>query len=148
MKKEILRELTEEDLKQEFDSIVKEYTRRFCVSMYGEEQSPDDFWIGDDIGGVISIGDEYWNFDQIRKTVDNNYDPKEVFAWYDYGLRVTMIDRDILVPNLDAWMKGCPRYSEEQLQKIEEQIKNTREAIDNLKHNMPGGMSGKEVNNE
>lgn len=122
-----------EHLKRDFESVVKRYTEEFCLMMYGEASHPDDYWIGGDVGGVISIGDEYWGFEQIRKTVDNNYDPKQVFAWYDYCVRLGSIDHIIPVPNLEHWMAGCPRYTEEQISHIETLIKQHIASIESFK---------------
>ena len=127
-----------ENLKNEFESVVKRYTEEFSRMMYGESSNPEDYWIGEDVGGVISIGDEYWGFEQIRKTVDNNYVPKQVFAWYDYCVRLGSIDHTIPVPNLEHWMAGCPRYTEEQIAGLEDQVRRVRESIESFKRGIPG----------
>lgn len=127
-----------ENLKKEFELVVEKYTNIFCEKMYGEARKSEDYWVGNDIGGVISIGDEFWGFEQIRKTVDNDYDPKQVFAWYDYCLRLGSIDPSIPIPALDHWMAGCPRYSEEQIARVEEQVRNLHASIESLKGNIPG----------
>jgi len=128
----------DEELKKEFEDVVEKYTDVFCEKMYGLPRDLDDYWIQDDIGGIVSIGDEFWGFDQIRKTVDNDYDPKQVFAWYDYCVRLGSIDHTIPVPNLESWMNGCPRYSEEQISNIEEQSRILQNSINNLKGSIPG----------
>lgn len=127
-----------EEIKQLFEDIVERYTDIFREKMYGISRDPDDYWINDDIGGIASIGDEFWGFDQIRKTVDNDYDPKQVFAWYDYCVRLGSIDHTIPVPNIESWMNGCPRYSEEQIGNIEEQARILQNSINNLKGSIPG----------
>lgn len=127
-----------EELKKEFEDVVEKYTDIFCEKMYGLSRDPDDYWIQGDIGGIVSIGDEFWGFDQIRKTVDNDYDPKQVFAWYDYCVRLGSIDHTIPVPNLESWMMDCPRYSEEQICRIEEQVRNLQNSINDLKGSIPG----------
>jgi len=126
------------EIKKEFESAVQKYTEEFCQKMYGEPRCTEDFWIGGDVGGVVCIGDEYWGFDQIRETVNNDYDPKEVFAWYDYCVRLGSIDHTIPVPNLEHWMAGCPRYTEEQISEIENQVKNLHKSIELLKGSVPG----------
>ena len=128
----------DEELKKEFEDVVERYTDIFCEKMYGLPRDPDDYWIQGDIGGIVSIGDEFWGFDQIRKTVDNDYDPKQVFAWYDYCVRLGSIDPAIQVPNLESWMKGCPRYSEEQISHIETLIKQHIASIESFKRDLPG----------
>ena len=124
--------------KKEFESVVQKYTDLFCEKMYGVPKDPEDYWVGEDVGGIISIGDEFWGFDQIRETIDNNYDPKQVFAWYDYCVRLGSIDHSISTPNLSQWMKGCPRYTEEQISAMEVLIKQHIASIESFKRDLPG----------
>lgn len=119
-------------LKSKYQELVKEYTDAFCEKMYGEPTCDIDFWVGGDVGGVICIGDDYWSFDTIRKTVDNSYDPKQVFAWYDYCVEIGEISHDIKTPNLDNWIGGCPRLSEGELENLRKLNDKVREAHENL----------------
>jgi len=126
------------ELKKEFESVVQKYTDLFCEKMYGAPRDPEDYWAGEDVGGIISIGDEFWGFDQIRETIDNDYDPKQVFAWYDYCVRLGSIDPGISTPNLSQWMRGCPRYTEEQISAMEGLIKQHIASIESFKRDLPG----------
>jgi len=131
--------MTKQELKKRFDELVDEYTRQFCEKMYEDSNCYDpETWVGMEKGGIVDICDQFWGFDVIRGTVDEDYNPDEVFAWYDYCLRLGQIDQTITVPNLYSWMKGCPRYSEEQISNLENQIKSIRKSIEDLKEAAPG----------
>ena len=103
-------------LKSDYINACNAYLKAFC-EMYGFDYYPD-FWIGDEVGGVIELGDYFVNINTIRTAVDQNV-PREDFAkWYDYCMDCGTLD--IPSPSFDSWLRGCPRMSDEERRELME----------------------------
>lgn len=110
-------------LKQKFNALCEEYRKAFVEYYFTEEEDgvqAESWWISDEPGGVLCVNDDvFFGFDEMRYCIDNEVEYEDLVEWYDYTLRLGLIDEAIPTPNLTSWLKGCPRYSEEQLQEIE-----------------------------
>lgn len=67
-------------LKNEFDLLANEYVKIFCE----KQDMYFDFWVGDEIGGVASVGDYFFNLDDIRYDIDSKIKKGEILDWQDY----------------------------------------------------------------
>ena len=71
------------NLGERFESVCDEYMEKFCLkhdlSMYYD-------WVGKNVGGVVTIGDYFINFDDIRLDIDKNAPEPCFFNWYDVAL--------------------------------------------------------------
>jgi hypothetical protein len=85
-------------------------------------------WV--DVGGVAEIGDYYVSMQDIITAVEHNVGYNEFIKWYDYTLRVGMLE--LPTCNLRNWLRGCPRYSEETLLGIEAAQTRVRDAEEEL----------------
>lgn len=50
----------------------------------------DYFWIGDDVGGVLSVNDYFFGLDRIIEALRYKASKKDFFAYYDIELDATM----------------------------------------------------------
>lgn len=102
-------------LKKEYKNAANKYIDAL-LSMY-EMDSFYGYWIADVVGGVYAYGDTYFfNFDDVRYLVDNEI-PLDVFEeWSDYCIEA--FELGISQPNLQAWVKGCPRATKEEIERI------------------------------
>lgn len=111
-------------LNQRFNALAEDYRREFMKTYFSDDDGSIAMsdWVGDEIGGVLCVSDDlFFGFDDMRYCIDNKVWNEDLMQWYDYCVRVNLIDCDLHTPNLDYWLKGCPRYSEEQLKKIEKE---------------------------
>lgn len=109
-------------LSERFVALAEDYRREFMKTYFSDDDGSIAMsdWVGDEIGSVLCVSDDlYFDFDDMRYCVDNNVQEEDLMQWYEYRVRVTLIDDDLHTPSLDHWLKGCQRYSEEQLQEIE-----------------------------
>lgn len=123
------------DLKQEFEQLMEEYKKIFLELYFQENENDlvDSYWIADEIGGVLCVQDDmFYSTDIIRYCVDNNVSWEDLDTWYQYCLRLGMIDPQIPVPNLKAWIGGCPRYQEDELKELERLADDVRKSQDKL----------------
>jgi len=116
-------------LKKEYENAANKYVDAL-LSMY-EMDSFYGYWIADDVGGVYAYGDTFFfNFDDIRYLVDNEI-PLDVFdEWQDYCIEA--FELGISQPNLQAWVKGCPRASKEEIERIRSIKRQLAEECDKL----------------
>ena len=57
----------------------------------------------------------------ILTDIDLDAPEDEYVKYYDYCLRVHSIaNGELMVPNYDSWLRGCPRMDEEQIKRLEE----------------------------
>lgn len=112
-------------LKQNYDKSCTAYLTAFCIKH--DFNLCDCSWVGDDVGTVCSIGDYFVDMVTIRVDIDRDAPIDEWIKWYDYSLRLGMLDA--VSPNYDSWLRGCPIKSEEEIQAMEA----LRDKIEGLK---------------
>lgn len=85
-------------LNERFESVCDEYLEAFCLkhdlSMYYN-------WVGNEVGGVVTIGDYFINFDDIRLDIDKNVPELCFFQWYYVALDYV---------NEHGTTEGCVNY--------------------------------------
>lgn len=131
------------NLKETFDKLANEYLNCFAEKYFSfdDGSQTEGYWVADEPGGVLEIGDYYFNYDTVRYCVDNDIKYETVVKWYDYCLRVGMVDETLPTPNIKSWVAGCPTYNEKELERletlksrIEEQKEELKECISQLKN--------------
>jgi len=116
-------------IRQRYENAVHEYCIAFCTKQ-GYAYDPDE-WVGEDIGGVVMIGDMYIDFSNIRYDIDHDVEPGKFVQWYDYALEIAMLDNgrgDMRQVNYKHWLMGARPYSEEDLEEIREAKKRVEES--------------------
>ena len=113
-------------LQHDYKAACDAYLHRFCKLIEMDVHYAD--WV--DVGGIAEIGDYYVSMQDIITAVEHNVGYEQFIKWYDYTLRAGALS--LLTPNLDAWLKGCPRYSEETLLGIEAAQTRVRDAEEEL----------------
>lgn len=130
------------NLKQTFDKLANDYVKCFIKNYFtfSDGSQLDGYWVADEPGGMLEVGDYYFNYDTIRFCVDYDVDYDTLIKWYDYCLRVGMLDQSLPTPNIKFWVKGCLIYDENELEKLEKiktnieaQKEELKECINNLK---------------
>lgn len=110
-------------LKERFDAIANEYVKSFC-KMYGFD-ALDAYWIGSDVGGILDLEDYTFNFDDIRYCVDNKVKWSCLIKWYDYN----MDNGKVRYINLNSWVKGCPKPSNKELERLKKEMEEGRNKL-------------------
>lgn len=132
-------------LNQKFNALCEEYRMEFMKTYFSDDDGSIAMsdWVGDEIGGVLCVSDDlFFCFGDMRYCVDNNVWNEDLMEWHDYTLRLGLIDEAIPTPNLTSWLKGCPRYSEEQLQEIEKGKRKVRAIEEEIKVMIKGMKEG------
>ena len=110
-----------EKLKEQYEEICNEYKNKFIARYFyfNDGSKAENEWIANEVGGILEVNDYYFNFEEIRLCIDNNYQWEDISQWYDYVSRVKLIDVNIPTPNLKSWIQHCPRLFEQELQELE-----------------------------
>lgn len=128
----------EKTIIQRFVEIAEEY-RKALVKKFCPDEMPlsDSYWIDDEIGGVLNLHQDFYDYDTIRYIVDNDvqYDTWE--DWYQYCQEVG--DFGIKTPTLKAWCEGCPRLSQEGIERLTKKKQDLQDQIEEEKRLLKGG---------
>lgn len=85
-------------LNERFESVCDEYLEAFCLK---HDLCVDYDWVGNEVGGVVIIGDYFINFDDIRLDIDKNASEPCFFKWYYVALDYA---------NENGTTEGCMNY--------------------------------------
>lgn len=122
------------DLKEKFDLLCNTYVTLFCQKHELPYSEAD--WIGDEVGGVLSIaGERFVDFRDLKYDIDQNVEVGLYEKWDDYCDRISEIEakyESLFSPrrdegrlrhiNYESWVAGAPRYSDEELDKKNENL--------------------------
>ncbi len=102
-------------LRDNFEKAVADYVAAF-LNMY-ELDARYGYWVADDMTGFYVYGDSHFlSLSNLIYIVDNNVPESTIKEWEDY--RIWAHEFGQTIPKLDAWVKGCPRASKEQMEHL------------------------------
>lgn len=67
----------------EYENAVNKIADDF-VEKYYRKYDPDSWWIGNQVGGVLAVNDDFWDFYQILQATKLKPSKRQLFDWYDY----------------------------------------------------------------
>ena len=102
--------------KLRYEEACEDYLKDFCDAY--DVRYEEDSWVAGDVGTIACVADYYFDFNEVIKySVDNDlHDWEELMRWYDYTLFANEYNQN--VPNWQSWVKGCPRLSETEQEKL------------------------------
>jgi len=127
--------MTQKTLKDRFNEIAQMYADTFVRTHFSYDDGSMAYydWVAEEPGTILCVNDDmFFGFDEIRICIDENIPYDQLLAWYDYRLRLGLIDPSIPTPNLKSWVMGCPRMTEDQIQELEKAHKRTLETQNEL----------------
>lgn len=84
------------------------------------------YWIADEIGGLCSLPDDnVISMQDIIYCIENDISYNEFIKWLDYNVAAREFNFNYI--NLKSWHKGCPRVSEEVLDRLRRMKSNLTE---------------------
>lgn len=118
-------------LKKNYEAVCNAYLLAFTAKH--EYDFEDARWIGDRVGEIAEVGDQIVDMVTIRTDIDRDVPEGEFLKWYDYCLKIGMIDNKIPTPNFEHWAMGCPRKSEGEILELEAKARRIEELKQELK---------------
>ena len=102
-------------LKDSYEDACEKYLQAFCANY--EFQYERNAWVANEVGTIANVGDYFFDFDVIKYCVDNDLkDSNELLNWYDHTLNCGHLG--LSIPNFESWHKGCPRVSDNKIEKL------------------------------
>lgn len=112
-----------EKLIENYENNIIDITKVFCKKYFGDcYKYNDDDWVSIDIGGVISINDYFFNFNDILIAIKYKATKKELFGYYDYSL--DNYQRNKFVPSFEYYLKYFRGFSFKKIDTILKKQKN------------------------
>lgn len=113
------------ELKNRFKEIANAYLQAFSEK---HEYDYEEDWVGQRVGEVAELGNDFYDFTDIRYDIDNNIPVGEIEKWTEYCMRLHMLECPHTI-NFSSWCKGAPLpYSEVMLDEIESARQRVEEA--------------------
>lgn len=113
------------DYRQACDAYLAAFVEKHEFSMH------DCAWVADQPGGIASIGDYFVNMQEIITDIDTDAPADEWFAYYDYSMECH--DLGLTCCNYQSWLKNCPTYSPETMERLRQLKRNVSEAEEILR---------------
>jgi hypothetical protein len=110
-----------------------EYLRLFCEKHEFDYEDTKDAWVGNEVGGIANVSDYFVSMDTIIADIEMNATEDEFIKWYDYSLVANEFGLD--VPNFKNWVLGCPRTSEETIERLRKLKQDLNDCIKREKEN-------------
>jgi len=78
---------------EKWKKATNELSQEFVNIVYNEDELDedriiinDDDWIGGDIGGVLNVGDDFYNLNSITEAIELKMTSSQVFNYHDYDM--------------------------------------------------------------
>lgn len=92
-----------------------------------------DYWVADEKGGVFIYNESVFiNFDDMRYCVEHDITEEKYQEFFDYGCKAAELGLDRI--NIQSWFKGCPRASEESIDRLIEMKKELYREIEKTRN--------------
>ena len=103
-------------LKENYEKACNDYLH-VLARMWEWDCKSYGFWIGDEVGGIYSYGEQLFiNMDNIIYVVENDISYSTYMEWLDYTVWASEFGQSI--PNLKSWVSGCPRVDQATQEKL------------------------------
>lgn len=112
------------ELRLAYEAACTNYLAAF-MKQYDLTCDPEP-WVGNEIGTVAEVGDYFFDFQDIKRCVDEDVTFDTLIEWYDYNIEVGILSLPTI--NLKSWLMGAPRISEFRIA----EIKTKRCELENL----------------
>ena len=113
-----------QELKLAYEAACTNYLAAF-MEKYDLSCDPEP-WVGNEVGTVAEVGDYFFDFQDIKRCVDEDVIFDTLIEWYDYNIEVSILHLPTI--NLKSWLMGAPRISEFRIA----EIKTKRCELENL----------------
>ena len=124
---------TKQELRLAYEVACTNYLAAF-MEMYELSCEPHP-WVADEVGTVAEMGDYYFDFQDIKRCVDENVAFDTLMEWYDYNVETGMLGLGEI--NLKSWLMGAPRISQERIDAIKEARKRFEDIVEQTKNEQP-----------
>lgn len=108
--------MSKEQAREYFAKGCNEYLRLFCEKHDFDFEDAKQGWVGSEVGGIVCCADYYVGMQTIIDDIEMDAPEEEFIKWYDYCSDAGILE--LPRPNFKSWLKGCPRKSEETINRL------------------------------
>ena len=96
------------ELEKKYKDICNEYIAEFLDKhdLSINDYEFNEWWINNEVGGLVNLDDYTFNFDDIRYDVDHDIPGDQIFKWY--WNRIERYELGLTYMNYPAFCKGAP----------------------------------------
>jgi len=84
---------------------IEDLANIFCKKYFGEDCYDPEDWVGGDIGGILNVGDYFFNMSDIEEALKFKASRKELFGFYDYRLEIALGEKETPAVNFKNYLK-------------------------------------------
>ena len=117
------------ELRLAYEAAVTNYLSAF-MKQYDLSCDPEP-WVGNEVGTIAEIGDYFFDFQDIKRCVDEDVKWEDLIEWYDYNCEGGMLGLNQI--NLKSWLMGAPRVNQMRIEEIKAKRKELEELIEETK---------------
>lgn len=93
----------QKELFKNWEESTDEITQEFVRKYFGRDA--EYFWIAEDVGGVLMVGDYYFNLDRIVEAIKYDATRSQLFDFYDMELEKAYSSQERLNINFRTYIK-------------------------------------------
>lgn len=122
------------ELKLAYEAACTNYLAAF-MEKYDLSCDPEP-WVGNEVGTIAEVGDYFFDFQDIKRCIDEDVEWQDLIEWYDYNIEVGILGLTTI--NLKSWLKGAPRVNQMRIEEIKAKRKELEELIEETKKENEG----------
>ena len=103
----------------EWENLTNKITEQFLYD-YFDDNTPEYYWVGDEVGGVLNYGDYFFNFSDILVCYKLEITFEQLINWYDFCLESQKVN--ISLAKFIVSPEEKLKKEEEYLQELKERI--------------------------
>lgn len=120
-----------------YEGACNDYANAFCEKhgYYNLYEGGDTFWVGNEVGGVLAIGDVFVDMATILTDINEDAPEEEFMRWNDY----TTLHAELFgiegskCLNFHSWLHGAPRIPYDTLNHLRAVKKRFEKAVADAK---------------
>ena len=103
----------------EWENLTNKITEQFLYD-YFDDNTPEYYWVGDEVGGILTYGDYFFNFSDILVCYKLEITFEQLINWYDFCLESQKVN--ISLAKFIVSPEEKLKKEEEYLQELKERI--------------------------
>lgn len=119
--------MSKETAREYFEKGCNEYLRLFCEKHEFDYEDARNSLPNRRLLDVVCIGDYFVDMRDIITDIEQDASEDEYEKWYFYTLDAHNLG--LTAPNYQSWLKGCPRCSQEDINRLFKLKKDFEDAV-------------------
>jgi hypothetical protein len=123
--------MSKETAREYFEKGCNEYLRLFCEKHEFDYEDAKEMWVAGDVGSIVCCGDYFVDMQDIITDIEQDAPNGEYENWYDYCFDAHNLG--LTAPNYSSWLKGCPRCSQGEINRLYDLKREFEQAVNDAK---------------